>query len=127
MRVQRSYIYIKEVRFHAFHGVMPQEQTVGQDYLVSVRCGVDISAAMKEDRLENTLNYAELYQLVAKEMSVPSKLIEHVAGRMAEAICNAFPQVESLDLTITKQNPPMGGDCQGAGVEVHLINDKTQS
>lgn len=103
-----------------------QEQTVGQDYLVSVRCGYNIDAAMQHDMVEVTLDYGALYSLIEREMAVPSQLLEHVAGRIANAVLETFPQVTSLDLTVTKLNPPIGGDCKGAGVEVHLINDKTK-
>ena len=126
MKVTSSYIYIKEARFHAYHGIFPQEQTLGQDFLVSVRCGVDISAAMEHDMLEVSLDYGALYRLIEREMAVRSQLVERVAGRIAEAVFKEFPEVKSLDLSITKLNPPIGADCEGAGVEVHLINDKTR-
>ena len=106
MKLSSSYIYLKEARFHAYHGVFPQEQTVGM--------------------VEVTLDYGALYRLIEREMAVPSQLLEHVAGRIANAVLETFPQVTSLDLTVTKLNPPIGGDCKGAGVEVHLINDKTK-
>lgn len=125
MKMTSSYIFLEGVRIHAYHGVLPQENVVGQDFLVSVRCGVDISEAMEHDTLESTLNYATLYQLITHEMAQTSQLIEHVAGRMAKSIFREFPMVTSLDITITKLNPPMRGDCKGAGVELHLINDKT--
>ncbi|MBQ3698582.1 MAG: dihydroneopterin aldolase [Prevotella sp.] len=121
-----SYIYIKEARFHACHGVLPQEQTVGQDFLVSIRCGVDITMAMEHDMLEVALDYGVLYRLIEHEMGITSQLVEHVAGRIARQVFITFPQVTSIDLTITKLNPPIGGDCEGAGVEVHLTNDKTR-
>ena len=121
-----SYIYIKEARFHACHGVLPQEQTVGQDFLVSIRCRVDISMAMEHDMLEVALDYGVLYRLIEHEMGITSQLVEHVAGRIARQVFITFPQVTSIDLTITKLNPPIGGDCEGAGVEVHLTNDKTR-
>jgi dihydroneopterin aldolase len=53
-------------------------------------------------------------------MEIPSKLIEHVAGRIVKAIQQQFPQVSSVHLRITKTNPPMGADCKGAGVEVNI-------
>ena len=118
MKLTSSYIFLNEVRFHAYHGVLPQENVVGQDFLVSARCGVDVSSAMQHDMLEVALNYATLYQLIEREMSKPSQLIEHVAGRIAECVFREFPMVASLDLTITKLNPPMGADCKGAGVSV---------
>ncbi len=81
---------------------------------------------MESDRVEDTLNYAELCRLVKEEMAVPSALLEHVAGRMAKAVFRRFPEVTALDLMLTKDNPPMGVDCSGAGVELHLINNKTE-
>ena len=60
------------------------------------------------------------------EMRQPSNLLEHVAGRIAHAVQTAIPEVLSIDLKLTKCNPPMGADCAGAGVEIHLINDKTR-
>ena len=125
MITKSSYIILKEVRFHAFHGVMPQERKVGADFLVSLRVGYPLADAMQSDEVADTLDYAKLYEVVRREMEIPSKLLEHVAGRIAKAIAETFPQVTSIDLSLTKQNPPMGADCTGASVEIHLINDKT--
>ena len=114
-----GYVFLRNVRFHAFHGVMPQEGRVGGDFILDIRVGYPLEQAMASDEVEDTLNYASLYELIAQEMRQPSKLLEHVAGRIVKAIGNAFPQVSSIDLTLTKQNPPMGADCDGAGVEIH--------
>ena len=126
MRITSSYIILRNVRFHAFHGVMPQERKVGADFLVNLRVGYPLEQAMQSDEVSDTLNYAALYEVVKTEMMQPSNLLEHVAGRIADAIVKRFPQVTSIDLELTKQNPPMGADCDGAGVEIHLINDKTE-
>ena len=122
-----SKIYLRNVRFHAFHGVLPQEGIVGNDYLVNLMLDYDFSSAMKTDDLQGTLNYAEVYQKVREEMAVPSKLLEHVAGRIAHRLFSDFPEIQKLQLSITKVNPPMGADSDGAGVEVVLTNDKTYS
>ena len=98
---------------------------MGADFLVSLRIGYDLSKAMASDEVEDTLNYAEVYQLVRQEMEQPSALLEHVAGRIVRTLLERFPMVTSVDLQLMKQNPPMGADCKGAGVELHLINDKT--
>lgn len=127
MKLMSSKIYLRNVRFHAFHGVLPQEGIVGNDYLVNLVLDYDFSSAMKTDDLQGTLNYAEVYQKVREEMAVPSKLLEHVAGRIAHRLFSDFPEIQKLQLSITKVNPPMGGDSDGAGVEVVLTNDKTYS
>ena len=127
MKLMSSKIYLRNVRFHAFHGVLPQEGIVGNDYLVNLVLDYDFSSAMETDDLQGTLNYAEVYQKVREEMAVPSKLLEHVAGRIAHRLFSDFPEIQKLQLSITKVNPPMGADSDGAGVEVVLTNDKTYS
>ena len=127
MKLMSSKIYLRNVRFHAFHGVLPQEGIVGNDYLVNLVLDYDFSSALKTDDLQGTLNYAEVYQKVREEMAVPSKLLEHVAGRIAHRLFSDFPEIQKLQLSITKVNPPMGGDSDGAGIEVVLTNDKTYS
>ena len=126
MRITSSYISLRNVRFHAFHGVMPQERRVGADFLVTLRVGYPLEKAMQSDEVGDTLNYATLYAVVQAEMMKPSNLLEHLAGRIADAIVKRFPQVTSIDMELSKQNPPMGADCDGVGVEIHLINDKTE-
>ena len=116
MHLTESYICLHEVRFYAFHGVMPQERSVGGEFLVSVKVGYPLEKAMSSDDVADTLNYAELYELVKKEMMQPSSLLEHVMGRIVEAIEKAFPEVTSVEVKIKKVNPPMGSDCKGAEV-----------
>ena len=120
MTLSGGYISLRNVRFHAFHGVLPQERQVGGDFLVTVRVGYPLERAMETDNVDDTLDYAALYALVKKEMAEPSELLEHVAGRIVKAITASFPKVTSVDLELTKLNPPMGADCEGAAVEVHV-------
>jgi dihydroneopterin aldolase len=103
---------------------MPQEQKVGGEFLVDLQVGYPIEAAMQSDEVTDTLNYAELYELMKAEMAIPSQLLEHVAGRIVKSINERFPKVSSIDLKITKKNPPMGADCDGAGV--HIIVDSCE-
>lgn len=118
-------IFLRQLRFHAFHGVLDQERRVGNDYVINVVAECDFAHAMQTDELEDTVNYAEIYRVVKEEMAIPSKLLEHVAGRIGERLFNEFPSLQSLDISIMKVNPPFGADCEGAGVEVHLMNYKT--
>ena len=120
-----SKIFLRNMRFHAYHGVLEQEQTVGNDYLVNLTVDYDFSCAVKTDELSGTVSYADLFELVKEEMAKPSKLLEHVAGRIGKRIFSEYPSIEKMQLSITKVNPPMGADCDGAGVEVVLTNDKT--
>ena len=119
MTLTAGYITLRNVRFYAFHGVLPQERQVGGDFLLSLRVGYPLAKAVESDEVGDTLNYATLFDLAKREMDIPSQLLEHVAGRIAKAVMAAFPAVTSIDLELTKLNPPMGTDSDGAGVELH--------
>ena len=120
--MMKTAIFLDEVRFHAFHGVMPQERAVGADFTVSLRVEYDFIKAAESDVLDDTISYADIYEVVKSEMEQPSQLLEHVAMRIVKAITAKWPQVIAVDIKLTKDNPPMGADCKGAGVEIHFIN-----
>ena len=63
---------------------------------------------------------------IFREGKLGNRLLESVAGSIVEAVSAAFPMISSIDLKLLKLNPPMGADSDGAGVELHLINDKTK-
>lgn len=118
VKVESGYVCLKNLRFKAYHGVLPQERVVGNDYVLDLRIGYPLEQAILSDGVEDTLNYAEVFSLVREEMKKPSALLEHVAGRIADVLQQTFPKITSIDLKLTKVNPPMGADCDGAGVEI---------
>lgn len=120
MEIQSTYIYIKGVKFHAFIGVGDIERRVGNDYVVDLRLKYSIKKAMQTDEVADTLNYAEVFEVVKSVMQQPVKLLEHAAQNIVLALKKAFPDIEAIDLKLTKLNPPMGADCYGAGVEIHV-------
>lgn len=125
MEVVESVIYLENVRFHAYHGVLPQERIAGGDYTVSVKVKYPYRKALQTDDVSDTLDYSQLYEIINKEMQKPSNLLEHLAGRIGKSIEAQFPLVEEVWLKITKCNPPMGGCMDGAGVEIRLNYNKS--
>ena len=117
--MQQTYIRLEKLRVRAFHGVLPQERVVGGDFIVTLRVGYPWQQAMETDDVADTLDYAAVYRLVMREMASPSQLLEHVAGRIVRTLLREYPLITSIDLWLTKVCPPMGADCEGAGVELH--------
>ena len=109
-------IELKNMMFHARHGVLEQEKKVGNTFAVSLKLYVDLSIAGQSDRLEDTLNYAEVFEIVKKEMAVPSNLLEHVASRIIQAIRQAFPQIVKIQIRLAKLRPPVFGEMEEASV-----------
>ena len=93
---------------------------MGATFILNIAIDTDFSKAMETDELEGTISYAEVYEVVKAEMAVPSKLLEHVAGRICNALLHRFPTAQAVHLEILKENPPMGADCAGAGVLVEV-------
>lgn len=111
-----SKIEMKSMKFYAYHGVLEQERQVGNTFWVDLTLTAPLAQAVASDRLEDTINYAEVYELTKREMAVPSKLLEHVAGRICQALLQRFPQIEQVEIRVTKPNPPFGGDLESAAV-----------
>ena len=125
MKILSSNSYIRNLRCHAYHGVMPEERITGNDYIINLRATYNIELAMQSDDIANALNYAYVCNIIKIEMDEVSNLVENVAYRIGKHLFRLFPSIERLDIDIAKINPPMGADCDCAGIEVHLINDKT--
>ena len=100
--------------------MMEQERLTGGDFTVTIAVGYDFSRAMETDDVDDTLNYAELFRIVKEQMDIPSRLLEHVAGRIATEVFSQWPDIQYVSIQITKVNPPMGADCDGATVSLTL-------
>lgn len=113
-------ISLSKLRIYAHHGVLPQERTVGNWFEVSISITVPCQA-VKSDNIEHTVSYAVIADIIRRQMAVPSNLIEHVAGRISEAIRNEFPEITHESITITKLTPPIDGIiCSGASVTLEF-------
>lgn len=105
------------MRFFAYHGVDEQEHIVGNHFEVSITLTCHIAQALESDCLEHTINYAEIYQCIEREMNIPSRLLEHVAGRIITALKQHFGnKIEGGTITVAKIAPPF--KCQLESVSV---------
>jgi len=114
MQIKEQTITLDSLRFYAYHGVDPQEAVVGAWFTVSVALKTDASAAISSDNLDGTISYALVADVIKKQMQIRSKLLEHVAGRIAGSILEGFPAVQSVTVIISKLNPPVGAPCSAA-------------
>ena len=113
-------IRINRLRFYAYHGVLDRERKVGQEFEVDLTLGVEDYDG--SDRLDSTVNYAEVIDVVKEEMSRPANLIEHVATRIADSLCGHFPRIASGEVTVRKMRPPV--EAELASVEVTVKIDE---
>ena len=112
----KTSIKLTDMQFFAYHGVMAQETKVGNNYVVNICMVADLLQACKTDNVEETISYANVYDLVKTEMNIPSKLLEHIAMRIFTSIRAAFPQISNLEVRLAKNNPPICGEVKSAEV-----------
>ncbi len=106
------------MKFHAFHGCLDFERIQGAEYIVDFSTEIEVDQAIKSDKLDNTLDYSKIYELIKKEMSIPSSLIENVAGRIVMAIAESFPNMEHFTIKLSKLCPPVNGPTDKASITI---------
>lgn len=111
-------VKLKDLSFFSHHGFYPEEQILGNEYSVSIEVSFLLESSIG-DKLENTLNYEDLYQIAKAEMGSPQKLLETVASNILRKSLNKTVSAERISVSICKINPPFGGD--KAKSEVELI------
>ena len=112
-------IELEGMEFKAYHGCLEHEKVRGNLFTVDFRGELDLSAAAESDCLGDTLNYGEIYDLVAEEMSVPSELLENVAGRIMKSIEKSYPQLIRFSVRVSKKRPPVEGITQWSRVTLY--------
>lgn len=113
------------MEFYGFHGVFPEENRLGQRFVVDMVVEMDLSKAGESDDLQQSINYAELYE-TCKEIveGKPYKLIEAVAEKIASTCLKNFPKIERLTVKVIKPDPPIRGHYQSVAVEI--VRDRQQ-
>lgn len=111
-------VALEGLEFHAYHGVYPHERESGNWFEVDIAVDTDFTEAAEHDDLMGTINYETLFRIVKEEMGKPSKLLETVAGKIADDVLKALPAAKAVELKISKLNPPIGGKCRRATVSL---------
>ncbi|MDO5572151.1 MAG: dihydroneopterin aldolase [Bacteroidales bacterium] len=112
----KTFIELNDITFYAYHGVMPQENIVGNNFEVNIKIGIDYTKAIENDDLDGTINYAEIYDIIKKEMDIPSKLLEHIAGRIINSLISKWNAIYFINIKLSKCKPPIDGDVKKASV-----------
>ncbi len=111
-------IYVEGIKIYAYHGCFKEETLIGTHFLVDVVLDVDLKKSSDSDNLEDTVNYQTVFHVIKKEMEIPSKLLEHVAGRCINTLFKSFPTIETIEIKISKLNPPLGGHIDAVAVKL---------
>ena len=106
---------------------MIEEKKIGSDYIVNLTVNTDLSLSSVTDKLEDTVDYVTLLAIVKKEMSIRSKLLENVVDRIVNQIFNTFLKVNKITVSVSKINPPIGGNVEEVCVEKEVERSSLES
>jgi dihydroneopterin aldolase len=114
------------MEFRAHHGCLQHEKVAGNEFVVDFRGDLDMAAAAESDNLEDAVNYALIYDVVAREMAQPSNLLEHVAGRIVKTLAAEFPQFVSFSVRVSKRRPPVEGIVQWSRITLTCHPERSE-
>lgn len=120
-------VTLNKLKFHAMHGVLPQEKTVGHNFIVTAKLMCNFIDAMKTDMVEKTVDYGEVYNIIKNQMAKRAKLMENVAYRIIADIFYQFNSVSAVYISIFKENPPISAQCEGCGVEIEIKREEFEN
>ena len=103
-------IRMKNCAFFARHGVLDEEERLGQRFYVDAALTVDPGRALVEDSIEDTVNYGIAFTVIEKIITGQRRfLIESLALEVARALTARFPQIKKAEITVRKPNAPVPG------------------
>lgn len=109
-------IELKQLRFFAYHGLYPEEKKTGNEFEINISVTRVAKTSVITD-LSETLNYAELYELVLNEMKKPRALLETLAMELVQLINLSFEGVKKVEIEVFKLHLPIKRFSGTAGVK----------
>lgn len=111
-------IVLSGMRFSGRHGVSAAERELPQPLEVDLELLLGLAAAGKTDELDQTVDYAAVFQLVREIVESRSfRLLEALAETVADEVRLRWP-VAGVVVRVRKLRVPVTGQLEWAGVEI---------
>lgn len=112
-------ILLKNCRFYGYHGVLSEEQNLGQVFTVNIELSLDLTAASLSDDLNQTVHYGMVFDCIKNRVeNYRYQLLEKLAGIICEDLFSEFSLINKIIIDITKENPPINGHYDAVGVRL---------
>jgi dihydroneopterin aldolase len=113
-------IVMTGMQFYGYHGVFPEENKIGQRYQVGVELHMPLDKPGGSDRIEDTINYAEAYEVIRQIVEHQVfKLIEALAEHIALKLLQTYTGINEITVRVLKPHPPVKMFFDGVTVEIH--------
>ena len=120
----KATIRIVNAHFYSYIGALPEEQVLGNRYIVNLTATYDATKAVASDDVADAVSYADLYDVIADKVGHSrDNLLEYVAGQILTEILDKYQLVDSCEITIQKAIPPIAGVIDAASVTLAARRD----
>ena len=112
-------IEIKELEVFANHGVYPEENVLGQKFVISATLFTRTRLAGLTDELSASINYGEVSHMITDFLQKNTyKLLEAAVENLAEMLLLSLPLLKKITLRIEKPWAPVGLPLKTVAVEI---------
>ena len=112
-------ILMENLSFYGYHGVLPEERTLGQTFLIDAVLSLSLRQAGQTDDLRFTADYGAVYARIREIVTTERfALIEALAERICREIFDFCPLVRTVRLRVRKPRAPVAGSFDAFGVEL---------
>jgi len=118
-RIERIRLSVERIELRGRHGVYPAERRSGNTFHINVDIEGDVERSVASDRLDETIDFAEVVRLVRRISRRQSfSLIESLAGAIADGLLERFSAAQRVVVRVAKVNPPGLGRVACTSAEV---------
>jgi len=115
---EHDVIHLRGLEFFSYHGVLPEEQVLGQRFLIDIDLFSDLQRAGSSDQVEDTIHYGEVYQVIRTCVTEGRYLlIERLAEEIAQRVLREFA-CASVRVEVHKPQAPVPGIFRDVSVEI---------
>ncbi len=119
LELETGIIGLEGLTFDGRHGYYRAERARARPFGVDLQVGRQVARASKTDELEHTLDYNGLAETAGEVVRDTSfRLIERLAGAIADAIIQDHPTVRWVEVTVHKPSPQVVGNPRAAWVRL---------
>ncbi|MCD6435154.1 MAG: dihydroneopterin aldolase [Clostridiales bacterium] len=112
-------ILMNDMIFYAYHGVLKEEKTLGQRFIVTIELILPLRKAGESDNVIDTVSYADVYEDVKKIMNENKfNLIEKLVEEISSVILAKYLLVSEIKVKVLKPDAPVNGVYHSFGVEI---------
>lgn len=115
-------VALKNVKCFALHGYYPEEQLIGNHFVVDLE--TEFIPQGFDDELAQTVNYEDLNHIIHVEMKHTQKLLETVLKNIISKVIQLYPFLDTVNVSMKKLNPPMPGQIGHSFVKLSYTSAK---